>query len=93
MIRSFKTRLTKALYDGAKPKGVARDLVIMARRKLGVLDACVSFETLRSPSGNRLEKLKGDRQGQWSIRVNDQWRICFKWDERGPYDVEFCDYH
>lgn len=65
----------------------------MALRKLTILDAAVSLDDLRSPSGNRLEALKGDRRGQHSIRINDQWRICFTWTDTGPEDVEIVDYH
>lgn len=62
-------------------------------RKLQMLDAACSVGDLRVPPGNRLEQLKGDRSGQWSIRVNDRWRICFEWTENGPKGVELCDYH
>ena len=62
-------------------------------RKLGVVDAAEQLEDLRIPPGNRLEKLKGDRAGQHSIRVNDQWRVCFRWKDGNAYDVEIVDYH
>jgi len=58
-----------------------------------MLDAAVRLENLRSPPGNRLEALRGDRRGQWSIRINDQWRVCFRWTDKGPADVEIVDYH
>ena len=64
-----------------------------AKRKLDLLHAAVRVEDLLSPPGNRLEKLRGDRAGQWSIRVNDQWRICFRWDGRNAQDVVLADYH
>ncbi len=64
-----------------------------ALRKLLILDAAESLEDLRIPPGNRLEKLKGDRKGQYSIRINDQWRICFVWLDGDAYEVEICDYH
>lgn len=69
------------------------DLVAVARRKLDQLNAAVSVQGLRVPPGNRLEALKGDRKGQYSVRVNDQFRICFRWTEAGPADVEIVDYH
>lgn len=65
----------------------------MALRKLAILDAAASLGDLRAPPGNRLEALKGGRRGQHSIRINDQWRICFVWTEAGPEDVEIVDYH
>jgi proteic killer suppression protein len=58
-----------------------------------MLDAAVRLDNLRNPPGNRLEALKGDRKGQWSIRINDQWRVCFSWSDHGPIDVEITDYH
>jgi proteic killer suppression protein len=65
----------------------------MAQRKLGILDAAESLQDLRVPPGNRLEKLSGERNGQHSIRINDQWRVCFRWRERDAYDAEIVDYH
>jgi len=65
----------------------------VATRKLAMLDAAATLDFLRSPPGNRLEALKGDRAGQWSIRINDQWRLCFVWTEAGPTEVEIFDYH
>jgi proteic killer suppression protein len=62
-------------------------------RKLDMLNAAVRLQNLRSPPGNRLEALKGDRHGQWSIRINDQWRVCFRWTDEGPVDVQIVDYH
>lgn len=93
MIRSFKDRTTEAVYQGESPKGFPADLVKTARRKLGYLDAAVDLNDLRSPPGNRLEALRRDRDGQHSIRVNDQFRVCFTWTEEGPIDVEITDYH
>lgn len=66
---------------------------MVAVRKLTLLAAARTLEFLRSPPGNRLEALKGDRAGQYSIRINDQWRVCFAWSEHGPADVEIVDYH
>jgi proteic killer suppression protein len=93
MIKSFKDRTTKAVYEGESPKGFPADLVKAARRKLGYLDAAIDLNDLRSPPGNRLEALRGDRDGQHSVRVNDQFRVCFVWSEEGPRDVEITDYH
>ncbi len=93
MIRNFKDRVTEAVFDGESPKGFPSDLVKVARRKLGYLDAAVDLRDLRLPPGNRLEALSDDRRGQYSIRINDQFRICFKWTAEGPLDVEITDYH
>jgi proteic killer suppression protein len=75
------------------PKGFPADIFPVARRKLGMLNAAPSLDGLRIPPANRLEALKGDRKGQHSIRINDQWRICFRWTSAGPEDVEIVDYH
>ena len=93
MIKSFKNRMTEAVYQGESPKGFPADLVKEARRKLGYLDAAVDLNDLRSPQGNRLEALSRDRDGQHSIRVNDQFRVCFIWTDEGPKDVEITNYH
>ena len=93
MIESFKDRITKAVFNGESPKGFPADLVKVARRKLGYLDAAADLRDLRLPPGNKLEALSKDRQGQHSIRVNDQFRICFRWTPQGPTDVEITDYH
>lgn len=92
-IRSFKDRRAPILFDGLCPKGFPPDLVSVARRKLRAIDAAAAVRDLSEPPGNRLEKLRGDRAGQWSIRVNDQWRICFVWKDDGAHDVEVVDYH
>ncbi len=75
------------------PKGFPSDLAQAALRKLRMLDAAVGVDDLRQPPGNRLEALQGDRRGQYSIRVNDQWRLCFVWRDDGAYEVEIVDYH
>jgi toxin HigB-1 len=75
------------------PEGIPSGLVKITRRKLRAIDAAVAVRDLTEPPGNRLEKLHGDRAGQWSIRVNDQWRICFIWMNDGAHDVEVVDYH
>lgn len=92
MIRSFRCADTQALFETGKSRrfsGTAR----VAVRKLAQLDAATTLEFLRAPPGNRLEALKGDRAGQHSIRINDQFRICFVWTESGPGQVEIVDYH
>ena len=93
VIRSFRDRRTEAVFDGEQPKGFPSDLIKVARRKLRYLNAAADLGDLRSPPGNRLEALAGDRKGQHSIRINDQFRICFVWTNRGPADVEIVDYH
>jgi len=93
VIKSFKDELTRAASDGVALKGFPADLLAITRRKLGYLNAATGLNDLRAPPGNRLEALKGDRRGQHSIRVNDQFRICFTWTAEGPRDVEFVDYH
>ena len=81
------------MASGKAPKGFPADLVAAARRKLRWLDSAATLRDLASPPGNRLEALSGDRQGQHSIRINDQWRICFRWSDGGAEDVEIVDYH
>jgi toxin HigB-1 len=93
MIRTFKDRTTEAVFRGESPKGFPADLVKVARRKLVYLDAAHDLHDLRVPPGNRLEALTGDRRGQHSIRINDQFRICFRWTPQGATDVEVTDYH
>jgi proteic killer suppression protein len=93
MIRSFKNARTRAVYVGLSPKGFPADLLSVARRKLRYLNAAAALSDLKSPPANRLEALKGDRKGQHSIRVNDQFRVCFVWTQEGPAEVEIVDYH
>ena len=93
MIRSFKDSTTELVFNGRCPKGFPADIFQIARRKLGMLDAAVSLNSLRVPPANRLELLRGNRKGQHSIRINDQWRICFRWTSFGPEEVEIVDYH
>jgi toxin HigB-1 len=93
VIKSFKNRLTDELYQGLAPRAVPADVAKRAVQKLFLIDTVTRLEDLRVPPGNRLEILKGNRSGQHSIRVNDQWRICFVWKEGEAHDVEFCDYH
>ncbi len=92
MIKSFGNRETESLYSGRCPKQW-KHFRSQAERKLAQLDAAATIGFLNAPPGNRLEKLKGDRTGQWSIRINDQWRICFRWTDMDAYDVEIVDYH
>ena len=93
-IQSFKDERAKAILDGINPgKGFPSDLLRPAKRKLEMLQAATVLDDLRVPPGNRLEALSGDRAGQHSIRVNDQFRPVFRWMEAGPADVEFVDYH
>ncbi|WP_085787264.1 type II toxin-antitoxin system RelE/ParE family toxin [Ketogulonicigenium robustum] len=93
MIQGFRDRLTKEVADGGRPRRFPQDLLKTAHRKLTMLDAAHVLDDLRSPPGNRLEALAGDRAGQHSIRINDQWRICFVWTDAGPDNVEIVDYH
>ncbi len=91
-IQSFKCADTEALHARRRVAQFAR-IETVARRKLVQLDAAATLEFLRVPPGNRLEALKGDRKGQHSIRINDQFRVCFVWTPQGPKDVEIVDYH
>jgi toxin HigB-1 len=92
VIQSFADQETRSIYL----TGTSRRWNSSARaaaRKLRAIDYASAIEDLRNPPGNRLEKLKGDRKGQWSIRINDQFRICFRWDDKDAWDVEIVDYH
>lgn len=94
MIRSFKGKFAEPiLQDRAVPKGFPTDLAKVARRKLIMVDSASFLEALSSPPGNRLEALKGKLAGKHSIRINDQWRVVFRWTDAGPEDVEIVDYH
>ena len=92
MIKTFKCRYTQALSKGERVKRFA-NIAAVARRKLRQLETAGRLGDLRVPPGNQLEALKGDRAGQHSIRVNDQFRVCFRWTEAGAEDVEIVDYH
>lgn len=93
MIVGTKGKLAAEAVRNRFGKGFPADLVKRTRAMLSALDAAVVVEDLRFPPGNHLEELKGNRAGQHSIRINDQWRICFRWTEQGPADVEIVDYH
>lgn len=92
MIRSFKCKDTQALFETGRSRRFSAILAV-AERKLTQLHAAETLEFLRSPPGNRLEALRGDREGQHSIRINSQYRVCFRWTSEGPEDVEIVDYH
>jgi len=93
MIRSFRSRETEQIWQGQRSRKYPGDIQERALRKLRQLDAAATIDDLRNPPGNRLEGLKGDRAGQMSIRINDQWRICFRWVDGDATDVEIADYH
>lgn len=92
MIRGFRCSDTQSLFETGRSKRFST-IAKVATRKLVQLDAAETLEFLRSPPGNRLEAMKGDRKEQYSIRVNDQFRVCFRWTAQGPTDVELVDYH
>ena len=92
MIKSFGDKDTQSLYSGRCPKRW-KAFRNQAERKLVQLDAAATLDFLSAPPGNRLEKLKGDRAGQWSIRINDRWRVCFRWEDADAWEVEIVDYH
>lgn len=93
MIRGFKDKETEKVFNGLFSKKLPQDIQRVAERKLIMLHMAVILNDLRVPPSNRLEALKGNRKGQHSIRINNQWRICFKWREDGVYVVEIIDYH
>ncbi len=93
MIKSFKDELTNSVWNRKRVKKFPSDIFKVARRKLGFLEDAVDINDLRIPPGNRLEVLKRNRVGQYSIRINDQWRVCFRWKDGNAYDVEITDYH
>ncbi len=92
MVKGFRCADTQALFETGKSKRYS-NVANVAIRKLAQLDAANTLEFLRSPPGNRLEALTGDRKGQYSIRINDQFRLCFRWTPEGPTDIEIVDYH
>ena len=93
MIQSFANKSTAAVFAGIEVRTLPRELQQRAAAKLTLLHAASTVDDLRVPPGNRLEKLGGDRPGQWSIRINDRWRICFGFGAGNAFDVEIVDYH
>jgi proteic killer suppression protein len=93
VIRSFRDKATALVFRGGLPRGMARELALSARRKLAMLDAAERLDDLRVPPGNRLEALRGDREGRHAIRINAQWRVVFVWRDDGAHEVEIVDYH
>ncbi len=93
MIRSFRCKDTERLFHRVRPRHLPPEVHRAALRKLWILDAATALDELRVPPGNRLESLHGDRRGRHSIRINQQWRICFRWHGGDAHDVEIVDYH
>jgi proteic killer suppression protein len=93
MIRTFKCKETEKIFRRRRSPKLPADIQRIIMRKLTALNAAPSLNTLRVPPGNHFEALGGEREGQYSVRINDQWRICFKWHEGNAYDVEIVDYH
>ena len=93
MIRSFRNREKENVFGRERSRRLPPDVQRRAHRKLLLLDAAEALDDLRVPPGNRLERLSGDRTGQYSIRVNDQWGVCFRWERGNAHDVEITDYH
>ena len=93
MIKSFANNETEHLFMDGASKKLPPDIVKRALRKMDMIDGAYRVEDLRVPPGNRLHALSGNRAGQWSISVNDQWRICFRFEDENAFDVELCDYH
>ncbi|GAA0708337.1 type II toxin-antitoxin system RelE/ParE family toxin [Dokdonella soli] len=93
MIRTFVDKEAEKIWAGTPSRRLPADIQTVARRKLRMLNNAATLDDLRIPPANRLEALKGDRKGQHSIRINDQWRICFRWNEGDAHDVEIVDYH
>ena len=93
MLRSFADKETERVWQRRRARKLAHDVQRATLRKLLILDAAEALDDLRVPPGNRLEKLKENRAGSYSVRVNQQWRICFRWTEAGPENVEIVDYH
>ena len=93
MIRSFKSKEAQKVFNRDRSKKLPGEIQQVALRKLKMLNRSKNLQDLRVPPANRLERLKGNRKGQYSIRINDQWRICFRWDRGDAYEVEIVDYH
>jgi proteic killer suppression protein len=93
VIKTFKDDETQKIYHRQRSRKLPADIQQVALRKLRMINNAISINDLRVPPANRLEKLSGNRAGQWSIRINDQWRVCFRWEGSDAYDVEITDYH
>jgi proteic killer suppression protein len=93
VIKNFKDTETQKIYQRQRSRKLPSDIQQVALRKLRMINNSISINDLRVPPANRLEKLSGNRAGQWSIRINDQWRICFRWEGSDVLDVEITDYH
>jgi proteic killer suppression protein len=93
MIKDFKDKQTELIWKGTVSKRLPQTIQSVARRKLRMLNNAATLNDLRVPPANRLERLRGSRTGQYSIRINEQWRICFSWKDRDVYQVEIVDYH
>jgi proteic killer suppression protein len=93
VIKSFRDKETEKLFSRERSRRLPPDIQQVALRKLRMLNRAFTLEDLRVPPANRLEKLAGDRAGQYSIRINDQWRVCFEWRDRDAFNVEITDYH
>jgi proteic killer suppression protein len=93
VIKSFRDKDTRRVFERHRVRRWSLEVQRAALRKLLILDAAETLDDLRNPPGNRLEKLAGDRSGEYSIRINDQWRICFRWQAADAHDVEIVDYH
>ena len=93
MIRDFADKEAEKVWNGTLSRRLSSDMQAVARRKMRMLNNAVTLDDLRIPLANRLEVLKGDRKGQHSIRINDQWRVCFRWKDGDAHDVEIVDYH
>ena len=91
MIKPFRNKETEKIYNREHSRAYPHDIHRIALKKLWMIDAATDINTLKVPPGNRLEALKGDRTGIFSIRINDQWRICFRWSDNNAYDVEIVD--
>ena len=93
MIKTYANKTTQSIAEGKYPKRIEKQLVVRVLMRLVQIDNAVDLDDLKLPASNRLEKLTGDRKGQYSIRVNNQWRICFKFEQGNAFNVELVDYH
>ncbi|GHS95319.1 plasmid maintenance system killer protein [Planctomycetales bacterium] len=93
MIKSFRDKPTAAVFNGYRPPNLPPEIAARAKVKLQVLQAATNLQDLKVPYANHLEQLRDERRGQWSIRINRQWRVCFTWRENDAYEVEIVDYH